>query len=511
MLTWLRVLGSRIRGFVFGHHAEDDFDRELQSHLEMLAEENVRRGMAPEEARRAACLRLGGVAQIKESHHELRGLPAIERLAADFRYALRTLRKSPGFTAVAILSLTLGIGANTAIFTVIDSVLLKSLPVKEPERLVMLTNPDKRGVGSLYCYRAYTELRERNAVFSGLLARSTWNEQLYLSIEGGRVEMVPGELVSGNYFSVLGVNPYIGRTFSPEDDRPPGNPVAVLSYNYWRDRFGADRAVLGRTIQIRSQPFTIIGVTPPGFFGIQVGAAPAVRVPLTTVTLLWQPPKDYRGNANYLDDPRLNMLHTDWLQLVGRLNPGVSFQQAEASLQRLNQQVRREEAELMNWNSQGTYSNLSDRRKFLERQIVVSSAGRGFSLLRQSFSEPLVALMALVGAVLLIACSTLANLLLARGIARQRELAVRLALGAGRARLARHMLMESLALACAGGALGVLVAWWGASALIAAAPGDTPILQVGPDARVLGFALGVSLLTGLLFGLAPVSRPCKRR
>jgi predicted lysophospholipase L1 biosynthesis ABC-type transport system permease subunit len=198
------------------------------------------------------------------------------------------------------------------------------------------------------------------------------------------------------------------------------------------------------------------------------------------------------------------MLHTDWLQIVGRLNPGVSFQQAEASIQPLNQRVRREEAEQMRWNAQGTYSNWSDRNKFLERQIAVSSAGRGFSLLRQSFSEPLVALMALVGAVLLIACSTLANLLLARGVARQRELAVRLALGAGRARLARHMLMESVALACAGGALGVLVAWWGASALIAAAPGVTPTLHVGPDARVLGFALGVSLLTGLLFGLAPV-------
>jgi predicted permease len=198
------------------------------------------------------------------------------------------------------------------------------------------------------------------------------------------------------------------------------------------------------------------------------------------------------------------MLHTDWLQLVGRLNPGVSFQQAEASIQPLNQRVRREEAEQMSWNAQGTYSNWSDRNKVLERQIAVSSAGRGFSLLRQSFSEPLVALMALVGAVLLIACSTLANLLLARGVARQRELAVRLALGAGRSRLARHMLIESLALACAGGALGVLVAWWGASALIAAAPGVTPTLHVGPDARVLGFALGVSLLTGLLFGLAPV-------
>jgi len=193
---------------------------------------------------------------------------------------------------------------------------------------------------------------------------------------------------------------------------------------------------------------------------------------LTTAVTLWPQPKDAKANENYLDDPRLNMMHTNWLQLVGRLNPGVSFQQAEASLQPLNQRIRREEAELLNWSSEGAYSNLSDRQEFLQRKIAVSSAARGFSWLRQSFSEPLLALMALVGVVLLIACSTLANLLLARGVARQRELAVRLALGAGRARLARPMLIESLVLACAGGALGMLVAWWGASALIAAAPGD---------------------------------------
>ena len=205
MLIWLRVLGSRICAFVRRNRPDEDFDRELQSHLELLAEEHVRRGMAPEQARRAALLRLGGVSQIKESHRELRGLPAIETLITDLRYALRTLRKSPGFTAVAILSLMLGIGANTAIFTVIDGVLLKSLPVKEPERLAMLTDPDKRGKGSAYCYRAYTELRDRNAVFSGLLARSIWERQeFYVSIDGGRVEKAPYEVVSGNYFAVLG-------------------------------------------------------------------------------------------------------------------------------------------------------------------------------------------------------------------------------------------------------------------------------------------------------------------
>ena len=502
MTVWLRVLGSRIRGFVRRDRVEDDFDRELQSHLELLTEENVRRGMAPEEARRAAHLRLGGVSQVRESHRELRGLPVVDNLGRDFRYALRTLRRSPGFTAVAILSLTLGIGGNTAIFTVTDAVLLRSLPVKEPERLAMLTDPDMRGRGSRYCYRAYTELRERNAVFSGLLARSNWDESFHLSIDGGRVERAEFEVVSGNYFTVLGVNPRLGRLFSLEDDRPGANLVAVLSYGYWRERFAADPGVIGRTIQIRSHPFTIIGVTPPGFFGIQVGIAPSIRILLTATTTLWPPKKDSKANENYLDDPRLNMLHTNWLQLVGRLNPGVSFQQAEASLQPLNRQIRQEEVELGNWD--GLSMNRSGRGQFLERRIAASPAARGFSLLRQSFSEPLLALLALVGVVLLIACSTLANLLLARGVARRREIALRLALGAGRVRLARHMLMESLVLACTGGAFGVLVAWWGARALIAAVPGGTPTLDVDPDVRVFGFTFGLSIATGLLFGLAPV-------
>ena len=209
MLTWLRVQGSRIYGFVRRRHAEEDFDRELHFHLTMLAEENVRRGMKPEDAWRAARLRLGGSAQIQESHRDLRGLPAVDRVIADVRYALRTLRRSPGFTVVSILSLTLGIGANTAIFTVVDAVLLKALPVKQPERLAMLSDPDKRGGASSYCYRTYTELRARNTVFSGLLARSAWyNDAFFVSIDGGRVERTTGELVSGNFFAVLGIDAY---------------------------------------------------------------------------------------------------------------------------------------------------------------------------------------------------------------------------------------------------------------------------------------------------------------
>ena len=446
--------------------------------------------------------------QIKDSHRDLRGLPAVGALAADFRYALRTLRKSPGFTAVAILSLTLGIGANTAIFTVIDAVLLKSLPVKEPERLAMLTDPDKRGLGSLYCYRAYTEIRERNVVFSGLLARQT-PEELFVSIEGGRAQGVQGESVSGDYFDVLGVRPYLGRTFSLEDERPPGNQVVVLSYGYWRARFGGDPGVVGRTIGIQTHPFTIIGVTPPGFFGIGVAQAPAIRIPLTTHAIIWPPKKDWIGPDNLLDDPALTKDHTEWLQLVGRLKPGVSFQQAEAALQPLNRQMRLEEAASPIWRA--TPRNRATRAEFIGRKVAVSSGERGFSMLRPEFSAPLLALMALATVVLLIACSTLANLLLARGVARQRELAIRLALGAGRMRLARHMLIESLVLSSAGGALAVLVAWWGASVLVAACTWKSLVLPIGPEARVFGFTLGLSLATALLFSLAPVYQALQTR
>src|SRR5215472_4362041 len=256
MLNWLRVLGSRIRGAF--RRDDADFADELQLHLEMLAEENARRGMTPEAASHAARVRLGGISQLQEINHELRGLEAVERLASDIRYGLRELRKSPGFTAVAVLSLALGIGANTAIFSVINAVLLKSLPVQEPDRLVMLANPGSPS-GGYYCYGVYRELRKRNQVFSGLLGQAS-RIGFLVTIDGGRVEKADGEEVSGNYFDVLGVKPYIGRMLSLDDERPPGNPAAVLSYGYWRDRFSGDAAVIGKSIRILDHPFTVVGV-----------------------------------------------------------------------------------------------------------------------------------------------------------------------------------------------------------------------------------------------------------
>jgi predicted permease len=426
----------------------------------------------------------------------------------DLGYAVRTLRRSPGFTAAALLSLVLGIGANTAIFTLIDHLLLRSLPVREPARLAMLSNPDQRGIGSRYCYQNYVGLRDRNTVFSGLLARLP--DEFPLDT-GGRIEPVPGEWVSGNYFSVLEVNAHIGRTLTAEDDRPPGNPVAMLSYGYWRRRFGADPAVVGKTIRVHGQPLTIVGVTPPEFSGVGVGYSPAILVPWAVAPLLRPLVNDW----NPLDDPSWNLTHyhSGFLHLLGRLKPGISFQQAERSLQPLYRQIIAEEAAVLNWDSTRDSRTEADRRRFLARGIAVSPGGRGFSGLRQRHSQTLLVLMALVGLVLLITCSTVANLLLARAAARRREIAIRLAIGAGCMRVLRQMLVESLLLAGCGGALAVLAAWWGAGALVSALPGYAafPPIDVTPDPRILGFTLGVSLIMGLLFGLAPAFQALRLR
>ena len=403
----------------------------------------------------------------------------------DLRYALRTLRRSPGFTAIAILSLALGIGANTAIFSLIDEVLLKMLPVKDPGRLAVVNR------GRSLSYPLYVDLRDRNQVFSGLLARSSW--PLSITV-GGATERVNGEIVSGNYFEVLGIGAVAGRTLTPEDDVKPGaHPVAVLSHGFWQRRFASDPAVIGRTLLVNGYPFTIVGVTPAGFYGTSVGSSPDLRIPMmmkAAATPTW----------NGLDNRRSN-----WLGIMGRLKPGISVPQAEAALNVLYHQIRENELSGMSRVSE------DQRKRYREASLTVEAGSHGFAGFANYFSQPLMVLMAVVGMVLLIACANLASLLLARATGRQKEIAIRLALGAGRAALVRQLLTESLLLALAGGVLGVLLSGWAAAALIAALPGAGPVpaLSVHPDWSLFGFALGVSLLTGMLFGLAPALRSTK--
>lgn len=503
MFTWIRVLCSRIGGFLLRRHIEQDFEREVQQHLELMVEDNMRRGMAPEEARRVARLRFGGVSQIREMHREQRGLPVLEILAADLRYAMRALRKTPGFTLVVILSLALGIGANTAIFTLIQDVLLKWLPVKDPQQLVNISS-NRRSYPGMYCYDTYTRLRDRNTVFSGLMARN-WYE-FYIDT-GGETEALNVELVSGNYFGVLGVSAYLGRTITPEDDQVRGaRPVAVLSYDFWLSRYGGDRGALGRTIRIQGHPFTIIGVTPPSFFGVNAGMSQSIRVPWAMATVL----KPASGGWNPYDEVGTNFQHSEMYQLFGRLKAGVSIQQAQASLEPLFAGIRRDHADTLGLYGAHAEGAQGDRRGFLDRRIGLSLLGSGFAGLKVRFRQPLLVLMGLVGVLLLISCSTVANLVLARGYARQREIAIRLAIGAGRSRVMWQVLTESLLLAAVSGGLGLVLGWQGASALVAAMGHSASpeflrtviALDITPDRTILMFTLGVSLLTGLLSGLA---------
>jgi predicted permease len=406
-------------------------------------------------------------------------------LLQDLRYGARLLMKNPGLTSIAVLTLALGIGANTAMFSLIDAVLLKALPVRQPEELVLLSGG--------YSYPGLRIMREYDQVSTGLAAFT--DVRLGVSI-GGQVEpTVLGHLVSGSYFSVLGVHPILGRLLGDDDDRAPGaHPVAAISHGYWQRRFGGDPAIIGKTISLAGMPFTIIGVTPPDFFGVEVGSSPDVFAPVMMGPQFMDAPP---GSASILEADNYRIFN-----VFGRLKPGVTKMQAVAGLEVPFRQIR-----------DGLAKAFSGGKPWVAEQIsretlAVTSFSGGLSQLRRQFSQPLLILMTVVVLVLLIACANLANLLLARASGRQREIAVRICLGAGRGRLIRQLLTESLLLAIIGGILGLLFASWGRQLLLALmSTGSTPIsLDVQTDHRVLGFTGGISILTAILFGLMPALR-----
>ena len=410
----------------------------------------------------------------------------------DLRYSLRTLRKSPVFLAVAVLSLALGIGANTAIFTLINQLILQPLPVKNPEQLVMLAGRGKHYGGNngpdRLSYPMYREIRDKNQVFSGMFC--TYPGTVSASFQGG-TELIGADFVSGNYFPVLGIGAAAGRVFTASDDLiQGGHPLAVLSYGYWRGRFGADRGIVGKQIVVNGRGLTIIGVSPAGFDGVEPGRAPQIRIPMTM--------RDSLPNTGF---SRLNEDRFRWTEVFGRLKPGMTMEKAQAGLQPLFHQILNREV------TEKPFAKASPfvKQEFLKMWMEVMPGSKGRSNLRRTYSKPLFALMGIVGLVLLIACSNLANLLIARASARQKEIAVRLALGAGRGRLVRQLLMESLVLAAVGGSLGVGLAVTIDRALIDFLPsGHTPLsLSSTPDWTVLGFTFAISLLAGGIFGLVP--------
>jgi predicted permease len=418
----------------------------------------------------------------------------------DLRYSLRSLSRSPIFLAVAVLSLALGIGANTAIFTLIDQLILQPLPVRNPEQLVMLAGRGKHYGGNngrdKLSYPMYQEIRDKNQVFSGMFC--TYPNTVSATFQG-RTELIGADFVSGNYFPVLGIGAAVGRVFTAQDDLiQGGHPLAVLSYGCWRARFGADPRIVGKQIEVNGRSLTIVGVSQAGFDGVEPGRAPQIRIPVTM-----------KDDLPRTDFTRLNTDRFRWTEVFARLKPGIGIEKAQAGLQPLFHQIIDREV------TEKPFAKASPfvKQEFLRMWMEVMPGSKGRSDLRRTYSKPLFALMGIVGLVLLIACSNLANLLIARASARQKEIAVRLALGAGRARLIRQLLIESLVLAAVGGALGVVLAMAIDQALIDFLPsGHTPLsLTSTPDWPVLAFTFAISLLAGAIFGLVPALQSTRPR
>ena len=501
---WQADLRSLFDALFRRRRLRERVDEELRFHLDMRAAQLMTHGLSRDAAYRRARQRLGNPAALRESTIEARRYGSMERLFNDIAYAARGLRRTPGFTAVAVVSLALGIGANAAIFSLVDRVMLRMLPVESPRELVLFDG--------FHSYPRYEFYRDRSThLFKGLFGFANVSQ---VAVDGNDdpASFLEGRLVTGSYFDVLGVRPRLGRLIAPDDDRNPGaHPVVVISHAFWQRRFNGDSSVLERPMRLspgtlssgsgtggfesnsrattpRASQFRIIGVAPPGFTGETVGQHPDFWAPMMM-------------QEHFMPGRRwLRRTTASWVRVMGRLRPGVSLEQAKAAGTVLLRQAMADE--------RGAEITADDRRSIATANLGLTTGDKGFGQLRGQFSQPLTVLMVMVAVVLLIACANLANLLLARAAARRREISIRIAIGSSRSRVIRQLLTESLLLALIGGGVAVAVAWWGSSALFSTVAETNRALRLDlqPDLRTLAFTAAVSFLTALLFGVAPALR-----
>ena len=470
MTLWQRLF-DRVR-------LDREIDAELRDHVERQIADYRRQGLSEAEARRRALAGFGGVEQAAESCRDVWHLRVVNELLQDLRYGLRVLRKSPVFAGVAVLSLALGIGAITAIYSLVDAVLLKTLPVRAPEELVLLSQRVGGRDGFSFSTEQFRRLGDNDAL-AGLCAFRPWPGFRLTTAAGAELAM--GQLVSGNCFDVLGLSPVLGRLLQAADDRGPGGPlVAVISYDFWQRHFSGDAGIVGRSFDLMGQPFTVVGVTPREFFGLEPGRAVDITVPLSVQPLLLP------------GTPLLTSTDARWLRLIGRPEAGVSREALRSTLGRT-------------WSLLETAgARPADQRPTL----ALLSGAQGLNDLRRAYSLPLRLLLAAVTVLLLVACVNLAGLLLARAKARQHEIGLRLSLGASRSRIVRQMLTEAALISLCGSLAGLALAYWGRTAVLDLLSRGTRriVLEAPLDVRLLGFTMGVMAATTLLFGLWPALR-----
>lgn len=495
MIARLRTLSAKFRTLFAGQEGREqqnlEIDEEIRQHLQQLSDRYIAQGMSREDAIAAARRQFGNLAVHHEDRHETQSINWLENLWRDIRYGARQLRHNPLFTTVAIATLAIGIGANTAVFTLLDQLVLRLLPVKDPSRLVMVwadgpnfgNNNGQRVVSYPFCQ----DLRKSPALESVMCSDNT-REAVTID---GNTESLDVELVSGNYFETLGVKPALGRVFSStaDDQIWSGSPSIVLSYRFWQERFGADPQVIGKKILVNNYPMEVVGVSAAGFAGADPAQSPHLRIPLLMLPVL------------PTDGESLTDRNSHWLQAFARLSPGFTAQSASAALQPLFHQTLETDAADPNFAKLSPY----DRTLFFKRSVSVQTASTGFSNMRVQFSTALIVLMCMAGLILIVACSNVASLMVARAAARQKEIAVRLAIGASRRALVRSLVVESLMLAGVGVIFGLLLSEVSIRALLAMMPSGNSLsmLHAQPDQRILVFSIAVAFATGLLFGLAP--------